>query len=167
MEEKLEIRETGVKDLENIRKLWADVDVMKFVGFPNGLIYSHEDIKKWYEKIEKNRPMTNHYSIYFDGEYCGETYYSIDKFYMTASMDIKLFKEKRSKGIASLSLSYAIKKAFQEGAKLCWVDPNPENLNAINLYEKLGFVKKDLPIWVKKYPKQIYYEISKDDVNFS
>ena len=34
----IEIRETTTKDLHDVQRLWADGDVMKFVGFPNGLI---------------------------------------------------------------------------------------------------------------------------------
>lgn len=29
------IRETTSRDLSNVQKLWADGDVMKFVGFPD------------------------------------------------------------------------------------------------------------------------------------
>ena len=33
----LTIKETTRADLPNIQSLWADGDVMKFVGFPDGL----------------------------------------------------------------------------------------------------------------------------------
>jgi hypothetical protein len=40
----------------------------------------------------QNRPKVNHFSIYEDGEYCGETNYAIDTEHNnSASLDIKLF----------------------------------------------------------------------------
>ena len=33
----IEIKETNIKDIDNVQRLWADGDVMRFVGFPNGL----------------------------------------------------------------------------------------------------------------------------------
>ena len=34
----IKVREATIEDIENIQQLWVDGDVMKFVGFPNGLI---------------------------------------------------------------------------------------------------------------------------------
>ena len=31
----IEIKETNIKDIDNVQRLWADGDVMQFVGFPN------------------------------------------------------------------------------------------------------------------------------------
>ena len=59
-------------------------------------------------------------------------------------MDIKLFKFRGGKGIATTALSYAIEEAFKNGAKKVWVDPNPDNLKAIALYERLGFERKPM-----------------------
>lgn len=39
----ISIRETTSRDLKDVQKLWADGDVMKFVGFPEGL---HETDEK-------------------------------------------------------------------------------------------------------------------------
>ena len=33
----IEIKETTAEDIKNIQRLWADGDVMRFVGFPDGL----------------------------------------------------------------------------------------------------------------------------------
>ena len=60
-------------------------------------------------------------------------------------MDIKLFPFARGKGIASAALTYAIEEAFKNGAKKVWVDPNPNNVKAIALYERLGFERKPMP----------------------
>lgn len=140
------IQETTRDDLLNIQALWADGDVMKFVGFPEGLHETLENLERWLKRIESRRPMVNHYSVYEDGVYCGEAFYSIDVAHgSSAAMDIKLFRHARGRGIAAKALSHAIDAAFANGAKCVWVDPNPANMKAIALYERLGFVRKPMP----------------------
>lgn len=140
------IKETTVNDLENVKQLWADGDVMQFVGFPNGLHETDESMQRWMEWIASSRPTTNHFSIFDNDVYCGETFFAIDKEHdNSAALDIKLFKFARGKGIAATALSYAIKEAFKNGAKRVWVDPNPANVKAIALYERLGFERKPMP----------------------
>lgn len=141
----LKIRETRVEDLQAIQRLWADGEVMKFVGFPNGLHYSDEEIQKWFQSLQTNRPVVNHYSLFEEEQYCGESFYAIDSVHQQAQVDIKLFEFARGRGLAMAGLSYAIEKAFQNGAKIVWVDPQPNNLKAIALYKRLGFQIKDFP----------------------
>jgi len=141
----LEIRETAAEDLKNVQRLWADGDVMRFVGFPDGLRQTEEQLRRWLAWITANRPLTNHYSIYVDGVYCGETFYQIDPARGSAALDIKLFNFARGRGIASQALSFAMAEAFKNGAERVWVDPVPENGRAIALYERLGFQKKPMP----------------------
>ena len=140
------VRETTANDLAHVKQLWADGDVMKFVGFPEGLLETDERMQKWFRRIVSSRPTTNHFSIFDHDIYCGETFFSIDvKHGNSASLDIKLFSFARGKGIASAALTYAIGEAFKNGAKKVWVDPNPENIKAIALYERLGFERKPMP----------------------
>lgn len=141
----IEIKETTARDIENIQRLWADGDVMKFVGFPDGLIKTDEEMKNWFMWIESNRPVLNHYSIFEDGKYCGESFYKIDREHQSAALDIKLFRFARGRGIAAAGLAHAIKEAFRNGAETVWVDPNPENTKAIALYKRMGFRQKDFP----------------------
>ncbi len=140
-----EIRETTARDLRDVRRLWADGDVMKFVGFPDGLSKTDEEMEEWFRWIESSRPLTNHYSIFENGTYCGESFYRIDAEHQSAALDIKLFGFARGRGIAAAGLSHAIREAFQSGAETVWVDPNPENAKALALYERLGFRRKDFP----------------------
>ena len=143
------IRETTKNDLSNVQKLWADGDVMKFVGFPEGLHETDESMSRWLDRIEAARPATNHFSVYDDDVYCGEAYYQIDaKHGSSAALDIKLFRFARGRGIAATALSYAIDEAFKHGAERVWVDPNPENGKAIALYERLGFQPKPMPAYL-------------------
>ena len=161
----LEIKETAKEDLKNVQQLWADGDVMKFVGFPNGLHRTYEEMEKWLQRIESGRPAINHYSIFEDGKYCGESFYRIDAEHQSAVMDIKLFRFARGRGIAAAGLSFAIKEAFRNGAQTVWVDPNPENLKAIALYQRMGFQRRDFPAFLvsgDEAPGSIYMELRKN-----
>ena len=112
----ISIRETTSGDLKDVQKLWADGDVMKFVGFPEGLHETDENMEKWLSWIEQGRPLRNHYSLFDDGVYCGESFYSIDvQHNYSAALDIKLFAFARGKGIGTAGLRYAIQEAFAQG----------------------------------------------------
>ena len=142
----LTIKETGAEDVKNIQRLWADGDVMRFVGFPDGLRQSDREMKQWYDYIASKRPDTNHYSIYDDGVFCGEAFYRIDRSHEKgAELDIKLFRYARGKGIAGKALSHAITEAFANGAEKVWVDPDRRNAKAIALYKRLGFSERPFP----------------------
>ncbi|MBQ6238918.1 MAG: GNAT family N-acetyltransferase [Firmicutes bacterium] len=158
------IKETTIEDLDNVQKLWADGDVMRFVGFPDGLQRTSEEMKGWFRWIESNRPALNHYSIFEDGKYCGESFYNIDAEHRSAALDIKLFGFARGRGIAAAGLSHAIQEAFRNGAEVVWVDPNPQNLKAIALYRRLGFQQKAFPehlLSEDEEPISIYMELRK------
>ena len=159
----LEIIETRQQDIDLVKKLWADGEVMKYVGFPNGLHQTRESMEKWYQWICSSRPLTNHFCVFDNKQYCGETFYSIDKLHSTASLDIKLYKFARGKGLAYQSLFYAIEQAFDNGAKTVWVDPNPFNTKAIALYKKLGFKENAMPGYLVKEDEvnSIYMELSR------
>ena len=145
----ISIRETTSRDLADVQKLWADGDVMKFVGFPEGLHETDENMEKWLSWIEQGKPLRNHYALFDDGVYCGESFYSIDTAHdYSAALDIKLFSFARGKGIGTAGLKYAIKEAFANGARRGWVDPDPQNGKAIALYQRLGFVVKEPPAYV-------------------
>lgn len=152
MHENIIVKETEKADLKNVLALWNDGDVMKFVGFPEGLGETMAGIESWYGWIEKRRPSVNHYSIYTNEiGYCGETFYAIDREHGNASsLDIKLFEAARGKGIAFTALSFAIEEAFKNGASKVWVDPNPENAKALALYERLQFVKREMPAYLSE-----------------
>ena len=116
----IEVKETTAGDIENIRRLWADGDVMHFVGFPNGLHQTDEEMQRWFRWIDSNRPAMNHYSIFEDGIYCGETFYEIDKEHNDhAALDIKLFRFARGRGIAADSGRHPAAAAVAYG----WYEP--------------------------------------------
>ncbi len=161
----IEVKETTIIDINNVQKLWADGDVMRFVGFPNGLYQTDEEMQDWFRWIESSRPVLNHYSIFEDGKYCGESFYEIDTEHKSAALDIKLFGFARGRGIATAGLSHAIKEAFRNGAEIVWVDPNPENSKAIALYKRLGFQHRGFPEYLvseDEAPSSIYMELRKN-----
>ena len=158
----IEIRETTIRDIGNVQRLWADGDVMRFVGFPDGLHQTDEAMRDWLRWIESGRPAVNHYSIFEDGRYCGESFYEIDEEHQSAAVDIKLFRFARGRGIATAGLSHAISEAFRNGAESVWVDPNPENAKAIALYKRLGFQQKAFPAHLisgNEAPVSVYMEL--------
>ena len=163
----IEIRETSPADLGDVRRLWADGEVMRFVGFPDGLHQTDGEMQDWFRWIESNRPRINHYCVFEDGVYCGETFYAIDAERGSAAMDIKLFGFARGRGIASKALSHAIREAFKNGAEKVWVDPVPQNARAIALYERLGFERKAMPehLISGEAPVSVYMELSKKPAN--
>ena len=157
------IRETTENDLSDIQRLWADGDVMKFVGFPEGLQQTVEEMERWYQRISAARPRVNHYSLFDDGVYCGESFYAIDADHgNAAALDIKLFSFARGKGMASKALSHAMEQAFQNGASRVWVDPNPSNEKALALYTRLGFARKPMPSYLlqEETPTSVYMELT-------
>ena len=162
----IEIIETTRKDLDNVQRLWADGDVMRFVGFPDGLHETAEAMEAWIDELSAARPLTNHYSIYENGDYCGEAGYGVDRETGSAWLDIKLFAFARGRGVASQALLYVIEKAVENGAVTLWVDPDPQNAKAIALYERLGFKRKEMPehvIAMGEDPEtNIYFELRKD-----
>lgn len=147
----LKIRESLEQDLDDIRSLWADGQVMHYVGFPEGLKQTKEQMKSWYDRLIQTKPESNHFSIFADNQYVGESYYRIDREHDNlAALDIKLFPHAHGKGLAVRSLCFAIEQAFKYGADKVYVDPNPENKKALALYERLGFVTKEYPPHLKK-----------------
>ena len=138
------IKESTYEDIGNIQKLWADPEVMQYI-WPGGLTETEESVREWLDCFITGRPAQNHYSVFEDGKYCGETQYRIDRDTHSASLDIKLFPFAWGRGIASRALSHAMEEAFKNGAETVWVDPHPDNARALALYARLGFVKKKMP----------------------
>ena len=160
----LTIQETTAHDLPLVQGLWARGDVMRFVGFPDGLAQTDAQMRDWLRRIEDARPGTNHYSIFEDGVYCGETFYRIDPAHgLAAAMDIKLLPAARGRGIATQALAFAIREAFAHGAKSVWVDPNPQNEKALALYARLGFARRPMPEYLagEESAGAVYMELAR------
>lgn len=160
------IKETTMEDIKNVQRLWADGDVMRFVGFPDGLHETDEAMQQWLKRLNIAKPTKNHFSIYENEKYCGETGYGLDREHSSAWLDIKLFGYARGRGIATQAISYAMEEAFKNGAETVWVNPDPQNVKAIALYERLGFKQKNMPEHVIALGEDptttIYFELCKE-----
>lgn len=148
---KITIRPTRREDLEDLRLLWNDGGVMKFVGFPEGLGATADAMERWYERVEHGRPALDHFSVFAIGiGYCGESFYRVDASHGdAAALDIKLFSKARGKGIAAAALRHAMERAFENGASCVWTDPNPENEKALALYRRLGLCERKTPAYLE------------------
>lgn len=164
--ENIIIKKTERDDLENLMTLWNDGDVMKYVGFPNGLGVSFEDLECWLKRMDENQ-LGEHYSIYSDElGYCGETYYSVDETHRLGELDIKLFSKARGRGIARYALEKAIANAFATGkCDRVYVDPSPLNVKAWALYEKIGFKGAKRPTYLE--PSDVFLELQFEDYKLS
>lgn len=133
------IKQTSQEDLPFLRRLWNCGEVMRWVGFSEGLNQSQADIDAWYERLQ-NKHNEHHFSIYDGNTYCGETFYRYQEHNTT--VDIKLLPQAQGKGIASYALSYCMSQVFMKyPSTIISVDPHPKNDSAIKLYDKLGFIK--------------------------
>lgn len=156
----MKVIETTKNDIDNVISLWADGDVMSFVGFPDGYKVDMDYMEKWIVWAT-DKPKRCHYSIYTENVYCGETFYSVnDDGY--ACLDIKLFPFARGKGVAYKALTFVINKAFDVGkALVVYVDPNIDNTKAWNLYTKMGFIEKKTPKGIDA--GSTYQEITREE----
>ena len=156
----LNIRPTETKDLEHVMNLWNDGEVMRHVGFPEGIGGDLEKMKAWFARLAQN-PMAAHFSIFDDEDYLGESFYRVLDGHDLAAMDIKLFPKGRGRGIARTALGFALDAVFENKlASRAYVDPHLDNLKAVALYERLGFVKKPRPAHLE--PHSTYYETDRD-----
>ena len=158
------VRETTKDDLQNLMELWNTGEVMEFVGFPNGLNVNYTDVEKWFDSLN-GKSNSKHYSIYNAlGEYCGETYYSINETHKIAELDIKLNLKARGKGIAFTALLNTLDVIFDnKNCDKAYVEPQIGNKNAWKLYEKIGFKSTERPDFLE--PNEIYLEITSEIFN--
>ena len=152
------IRETEKRDLENIRMLWKNGDVMMYVGFPDGLEMSREDMADWLADMEAGRPAMAHFSIYDGESYLGEAFYGLNG-EMNAELDIKLLPEV-SEEAADEALAGVVERAFKAGAEAVCASISPLNERAARLFERGGLIKKEMPETIRM-PGFVYYELSK------
>lgn len=140
------LKKTEHEDLEKLLTLWNDGRVMKWVNFPEGLGYDIGHMENWFNWVKQSEG-TNHFVLYHENEFCGETFYAKDEI-GRAGLDIKLFPEYQKKGLAYEAFQSLIKHCFakEENIIELWVEPATTNEHAIKLYEKCGFKPKMKPL---------------------
>jgi len=158
---KVILRQTIEKDLSDLMSLWNDGRVMKWVGFPDGLGYDLEKIKKWFSEL-KSSSNRHHFIVYNkDSGFCGEVYYEADKKHKRAGLDVKFKPESQGKGLAGDALSTLIEFIFKIEPEIeaVWTEPAKENFAAQKLYERCGL--KPMPRPKDLEGKDSYWERKK------
>lgn len=156
------IRETKEKDLNHLKQLWNDGDVMYYVGFPQGLGTDDWQMSRWYERLQA-KEQTKHYCVYEkDLGFVGETYFSWEDCQDPAIIDIKLLAKARGKKIAFRALSFCLDQLFRlTKSQVACVDPDSENIPAIKLYQSLGFQEKHR--FVDDNREHVYMELGREN----
>jgi RimJ/RimL family protein N-acetyltransferase len=133
------VRETTESDLPDLARLWGDGEVMRFVGFPNGLDYDETALRDWLDAI-RGDPTRRHFVLHAEGVgFCGELFYRLDTS-GRAELDVKLVPEAQGRGLATAGLRWLIHRVFssEPDARLVWTEPVAENERAQALYARCG-----------------------------
>lgn len=157
------IKTTKEEDLKYFQLLWNNREVMKWVGYPEGLNVTIDKLKKWLEKINKSSMRKSFVVFQADNSFCGELFYEIDKKHQRAGLDIKFLPEAQGKGLGTESLKLLIKYIFENeiDVKYVWTEPSPKNNHARKVYEHCGLKEKSRPLDLEHGLS--YWELSKND----
>ena len=140
-----------------ISMLWRNRDVMKFVGFPEGIKESPENIIRiTKERIKKGAE--HHLIIERKGKSIGEALIRYDKKDKFAETDVKLLPKYQGRGygieVKRVLLIWIFKNTDARGVK---ATPNVKNIASIRMQEGVG----------GKRIKRIRYEFPKNMSSFT
>lgn len=125
----------------DLRALWESGEVMKYVGFPNGLGWNTERYEKNWKRIRADRK--NIYLALEDksGKFLGEARLTAPDQKGVCAHDLKLTPEHWGKGLGREAWIEMLAAALRRwpGTK-AEVTPSIENERALRLYKSLGFV---------------------------
>ncbi|MHC5036245.1 MAG: GNAT family N-acetyltransferase [Planctomycetota bacterium] len=158
------IRDTEERDLEALRTLWNNGEVMKYVGYPKGLGITEPEVQRWFQVL-RNQNKKKHFVVLADKDsFCGELNYIVDAKNRSASLDIKLLPECQGKGVGFSAFTRLIEMVFQRESTIdtVWVEPHKENTKARNLYKKCGLVETTRPPFLSEGPS--YFALRRDDL---
>ena len=131
------IKQTTLKDLDNIRALWAHKEVMHWVGFPEGYVVDEAHMLEWFHALEVSEN-SKHFTITDGSQYIGELHYRVCK--NKTYVDIKCMPYSWKKGYGTKAFASLLTQVFQRDiTTTCVVDPHIENAAAIALYVRMGF----------------------------
>lgn len=157
------IKSTEKNDLESIKKLWNNGEVMKWVGFPAGLNQSIKDMQVWWKKIKENNN-THHFVVFTKNDkFCGELYYKKEPKYNRAGLDIKFLPKLQGKGLATEALQLLINHIFNNEPEVntLWTEPSKENVAARKLYSRCFLSSKERPKDMET--AESYWELSRKE----
>jgi len=142
------LRPTREEDLSFLQGLWNDGEVMRYVGFPQGLGIDERGMREWFDRIEHQRGVDREHWIVENEqeEPIGETYYKAEseccgyRAEKMATPDIKLASRFWGRGYATDALQILIWHLLEDlGFETIVVAPNLANEAALKLYGRVGF----------------------------
>jgi len=142
--------------------LWNNGAVMKWVGFPEGLNQTIEDIREWFSNLQKSE-LANHYVVLNKSNlFCGELFYMKNLEHKRAGLDIKFLPESQGKGLATESLKLFIDFIFktEEQINAVSTEPSKDNMAARGLYTRCGLEEKERPVDME--PAESYWELTRE-----
>lgn len=162
--QKVIIKSTEEEDLKDIQNLWNNGEVMKWIGYPNGLNVSVVKLKKWLEKINKSSIRKSFVvSELTTKSFCGELFYEIDKEYNRAGLDVKFLPEAQGRGLGTESFKLLIKYIFENEptVEAVWTEPAPNNIHAKKVYEHCGLKQSKQPVYMEH--RELYMELTREN----
>ena len=147
--ERIHLRPTSFEDSEFLQKLWNDGEVMRFVGFPQGMGIDERGMREWFGRLEERRGRDReHWIVESPAGPIGEAYYRATDEYCgyrasgMAELDLKLAKDFWGRGYGSDALRTLARWLFSQGFRVLVVSPNLQNKAALRLYARMGFEPK-------------------------
>jgi len=146
------LRPTRERDLPFLQTLWNDGEVMRYVGFPQGLGIDEQGMREWFEGLERHRGQDlEHWIVENEGgEPIGEAFYKAEREYYSyqqgekmAQIDLKLARRFWGRGYATDALRTLIHYLLAKGFEEVVVSPNLANKAALKPYKRLGFEPKN------------------------
>jgi RimJ/RimL family protein N-acetyltransferase len=141
------LRSSGEEDYPFLKRLWNDGRVMKWVGFPDGVGYTDESLKK---RFDRRREGAGFYHFIVRDENhrpIGEVQddYAPEK--RRASLDVKFIPSAQGRGYATEALMLIIDLAFcaEPDLEEVYTEPRPGNVAAQKLYTRCGLCPKERP----------------------
>lgn len=141
------IKETNENDLQDLQRLWNNGEVMRSVGYPEGLGQTFAEMTLWYNNIVESYKANHYVILNKDHDFCGEIFYRKDPEHKRAGLDIKILPETQGNGLATEALELFIDYIFknEEEIEVVWTEPAEENKAARRLYTRVGLQEKERP----------------------
>ncbi len=145
--EEVIIKETDNQDLEDIQRLWNNGEVMRSVGYPDGLGQTFAEMTIWYNSIQESYRANHYVVLNKDHDFCGELFYRKDLEHKRAGLDIKFLPDAQGRGLATKALELFIEYVFENEDEIerVWTEPARENKAARRLYTRVGLKEKERP----------------------
>ncbi len=131
------LRPVAETDLDFLQALWNDGEVMRHVGFPDGLEMTADKMASWWDGC--HRWSATHLIVENrQGEQVGESGWGFDN--LPGMLEIKLARPHWGRGYAIDALGALIDHVRNHTAiGQLFVTPHPDNLAAQRLYRRVGF----------------------------